>query len=152
MLNDFLRAKKNDALVSDKSCFARQRLRLAALASLAPPPTAELASLAIPGLRHSAPPPAIFDHLSNVSGHLRRGGRSGRRQAGRRAKTAIIHWYYCYFLQNHQYSMGIIAISSHLWPSAPRRPARPAAGGLSRKTLEVMGTPGAASRRLAGVS
>ena len=61
VLNDFLRAKKNDAIVSNKSFFARQRLRLAALASLATPTTAALASLALTGLRPSASPPDLVE-------------------------------------------------------------------------------------------
>ena len=70
VLNDFLRAKKNDALVSNNSCFARQRLRSAALASLATPTTAALASLVITGLRPSATPPDLVEIEPSARSHF----------------------------------------------------------------------------------
>ena len=70
VLNDFLRAKKYGAIVSNKSFFARQRLRSATLASLATPTTAALASLAMTGLRPFATPPHLVEIGPSARSHF----------------------------------------------------------------------------------
>ena len=70
VLNDFLRAKKMTPKSRNKSRFARQRLRSAALASLATPNIAALASLAITGLRPFATPPHLVEIGPSARSHF----------------------------------------------------------------------------------